>query len=396
VAPVSRAPPPPRPPFPKAFLRAGRSVVVDRCNFNPKQRAPWVRLAAAARVPAVAVELALPTAECARRAAARGGHPTIPPADAPAVVARMAADYRAVDGAREGFAGVTVCATDAAARAAVRRLGPGRAGPPRADLAALAAASATPWASTPRVAPAAGNAVPFRRAAPGGRGRPPQPGSLAPRHLDGPLGLDPRPICLFDLNDTLASSTAVRRAAGRIRARPGGGALLALKQKLRFGLYTSATLPTVRDALPILAAAAGGCLFGEAGAARQPAADGGPPLPSSLILHRGHTAPAPAGEGDPRKAWATVKPVAPWFSEPARVLVVDDDATKAAAGEAAHFVVIPAWGAAEAGDCRALVALAAALDAHVAPLAPGADARPAGAAVAAAVRAAVEKGAALA
>jgi predicted kinase len=62
-----------------AALRAGRSVVIDRCNFDRAQRAHWVKLAAQHRAVAVALFLHVPAAVCKRRVMARVGHPTLGP-----------------------------------------------------------------------------------------------------------------------------------------------------------------------------------------------------------------------------------------------------------------------------------------------------------------------------
>eukprot|EP01047_Picozoa_sp_COSAG01_P045549 COSAG01_NODE_4207_length_5240_cov_6.615325_1_plen_512_part_00 len=62
-----------------AALRAGRSVVIDRCNFDHAQRAHWVKLAAQHRAVAVALFLHVPAAVCKRRVMARVGHPTLGP-----------------------------------------------------------------------------------------------------------------------------------------------------------------------------------------------------------------------------------------------------------------------------------------------------------------------------
>ena len=333
-----------------AALAAGRSVVVDRVNFDVRQRGTWVALARSTRVPVAALELRLPIEVCVARAMARTDHPTIAPPEAAAVVARLAADYVPPNARAERLDAVWVATSDGEVAACVARVGAGAHG-------------------VAGGAPPRNNAVPGPRV--GGGGRPPQPGELVPRHLDTPLGLDPRPLILFDLNDTLASSTRVRKRAGRITARPALASLLPLKPRLRFGLFTSATVPTVAEALPVLAAAAGGCLFDAA-------------TPTALILHRGHTQPAPAQGA---KTWATFKPIAPWFAAPHRVLVIDDDTGKVAPCERDHFVCVPAWGDDQPGDDAMLPVLAAALAAHVAPLAGGEDVRPAGRRVEAAVAA---------
>ena len=52
--------------------------------------------------------------------------------------------------------------------------------------------------------------------------RPPQPGSILPRQIDGDLGIDPRPVLLFDLNGTVASGSASDAVAAPV-ATPAGG-----------------------------------------------------------------------------------------------------------------------------------------------------------------------------
>ena len=83
-----------------------------------------------------------------------------------------------------------------------------------------------------------------------GRGRPPQPGSLPPRHIDATLGVDPRPIVLFDLNGTLTCHTFVRQSSGKTSIRPGLASLRPLAAVARLGVFTSATQWTLADVLP--------------------------------------------------------------------------------------------------------------------------------------------------
>ena len=104
-------------------LRSGRSVCVDRCNFNAEQRAHWVRLAVAAGVGhrVSVLFLNVDRAECERRAAARVGHPTITPANARSVIAQMAGAFTPPH-ASEGFATVYVAASPAQVAAALARV----------------------------------------------------------------------------------------------------------------------------------------------------------------------------------------------------------------------------------------------------------------------------------
>ena len=118
-----------------AALKAGRSVVVDRCNADASQRLTWATLANAARVRAVALELTPPLEQCLERATARDDHPTLSKEEAPGVVRKFAADFVAVDRRREGFSAVLRASEDADADAVVAALGNAPTdGPARADL----------------------------------------------------------------------------------------------------------------------------------------------------------------------------------------------------------------------------------------------------------------------
>jgi len=435
-------------------LRAGGSPVIDRCNFDRLQRATWLGIAAQAGVPAVAVELAPPLPVCVARAVGRVGHPTLKPAEAEGVVRRIAAQFQA-PAEREGFARVIRAATDEDADRVGSVLGAAPACPvPRADLAG--------WNPSPLPAPVPGGGQEPGLGAGGGQDGPPRPGApprrpgpgrggggsgsgpgpppglggrsggtgvgggrrtgstpsaavaalqgrsggggthhhrfIIPRHLDAPLGVDPRPIILFDLNGCLISRAAW---AGRgmprtVAVRPGVGSLATLlpPSTARLGVFTSATPPTVASARAALNAAAGCDLF---------------PIPS-LILCRDHTAPRPKPDGssgassssssstmcaaDRRAAFATVKPLARHFGDLGRVVLVDDEVEKVAPGEGRNLVAVPAW---EAGEergrtCPALPALAAALAALVRAVDKKGDVREHTEAASAAVFAAVEGG----
>jgi predicted kinase len=62
-------------------LRKGRSVVIDRCNFDIPQRLHWLKIARAAGsgVPCVAVFLNTPIEICKQRVMQRKSHPTLNP-----------------------------------------------------------------------------------------------------------------------------------------------------------------------------------------------------------------------------------------------------------------------------------------------------------------------------
>ncbi|KAL0046319.1 hypothetical protein WJX82_009128 [Trebouxia sp. C0006] len=117
---------------------------------------------------------------------------------------------------------------------------------------------------------------------------------------------------------------------GKSLIRPGIEHLRRLQGVFRLGIFSSATAPTVETALPTLESAAGP----------------GPALfpHHSLIFHRGHAAKAAGSLIEPgRKAWDTVKPLHKWFKHLHRVLLLDDDAGKAANGEAQNMILVHCW-----------------------------------------------------
>lgn len=64
----------------KYLLQQGRRVVVDRCNFDAKQRATWVKIAISYGISCkdiMCVHLDVPVTECLRRVLARPNHPTL-------------------------------------------------------------------------------------------------------------------------------------------------------------------------------------------------------------------------------------------------------------------------------------------------------------------------------
>ena len=267
--------------------------------------------------------------------------------------------------------------------------------------------------------------------------RPPQPGSILPQQVAGDLGLDPRPVLLFDLNGTVASGSAARRelrnaaaAAGPgsggggasafepTRPRPGLGSLkLLLPRFFRMGVYTSATDRSLNEIIPVLerAAAAEAAAITAASGAKEEGADANgadavgaaalsQPLFSDprLLLHRGHTKLLSeiVGFGYQGARWATVKPLAPWFGQSgvedalSRVLLVDDEPAKAAPGEEANLLRVPSWSPEEPPACGVLGALARMLatrGAQVQGGGGGVDVREVAAAVSQALFAAVEE-----
>ncbi|GIL68459.1 hypothetical protein Vafri_21736 [Volvox africanus] len=155
------------------------------------------------------------------------------------------------------------------------------------------------------------------------------PSSTTPYDTPAEPGIesDPRIILLFDLNGTLTCHTSVRKAKGITKLRPGTEHLLQLHERFRLGIYTSSTVRTVQSAIEMLEEAAGGTLFDR-----------------RLVLHRDHTAAAPAGHVDAGgNAWDTSKPLGRYFSRLDRVVLVDDDSYKSIAGEEANMLIVPCW-----------------------------------------------------
>ena len=87
-------------------LGEGQPVVVDRCNFDAKQRSEWVRLAEEHSVDAsniIAVVLDVPTNVCVSRVQRRCGHPTLRPGKKAAGVVRNMAGRMSPPTEAEGF-----------------------------------------------------------------------------------------------------------------------------------------------------------------------------------------------------------------------------------------------------------------------------------------------------
>eukprot|EP00955_Chlamydomonas_euryale_P113360 366212-Chlamydomonas_euryale.AAC.24 len=79
-------------------LLAGKSAVVDRCNFDERQRDNWLRVArnAVGHMHTVAVQLLLPLELCIQRVANRTGHPTLARHNADEVCRRFYGDFQVV------------------------------------------------------------------------------------------------------------------------------------------------------------------------------------------------------------------------------------------------------------------------------------------------------------
>jgi predicted kinase len=57
-----------------AALQRGKNVIIDRCNFDQKQRATWVSISAAAGAACCALWIDIPKSESAERAVQRRSH----------------------------------------------------------------------------------------------------------------------------------------------------------------------------------------------------------------------------------------------------------------------------------------------------------------------------------
>ena len=98
-------------------LRDGKSVLIDRSNFDERQRATWVKLARAHRAQTAAVILDMPVELCIQRAESRTGHPTLATHDAAFVIHKFAGMWQPVKPQLEGFEAVRTCYTPADADA---------------------------------------------------------------------------------------------------------------------------------------------------------------------------------------------------------------------------------------------------------------------------------------
>jgi len=91
-------------------------VVIDRCNFNVAQRAPWVQLAihefGLQSHELCCVWLDVPAEECNRRVLTRLGHNSLPPRASSLEVIRRFADFWQQPDAKEGFGSVRRLASD--------------------------------------------------------------------------------------------------------------------------------------------------------------------------------------------------------------------------------------------------------------------------------------------
>ena len=146
-----------------------------------------------------------------------------------------------------------------------------------------------------------------------------------------------RPVILFDLNGVLVHH-ARRQADGGHSwyhthvLRPGLSRLVELKEHYDLGIYSSATLKTVRLAIASIELHLGwnnreNSLF-------------------DVILHRGQCVLAKTlGLQRPNaNAWDTVKPLEKYFAgHPGGYVLVDDSPHKSIPGEQGSMVVVPEW-----------------------------------------------------
>ena len=101
-------------------LRENKRVMVDRCNFDSSQRAHWLLLCRAHRVPVAAIcalQLEVPIDECVARVMNRKDHPTLKPNTKSAGIVKRFARLLHPPELREGFGTVvTLRPSDPAAR----------------------------------------------------------------------------------------------------------------------------------------------------------------------------------------------------------------------------------------------------------------------------------------
>lgn len=57
-------------------LQSGLNVIIDRCNFDPRQRQTWIKIGQRFQAYVYAIELKTPTVLCRQRIMQRQDHPT--------------------------------------------------------------------------------------------------------------------------------------------------------------------------------------------------------------------------------------------------------------------------------------------------------------------------------
>lgn len=91
----------------KEALGNGKNVVIDRCNFDVRQRRSWIDLAAQYGCTVDAAVFQVSPEECIARILNRGAHPTLPPtADVAGIVGKFK-DMYIEPTAEEGFSSIT-------------------------------------------------------------------------------------------------------------------------------------------------------------------------------------------------------------------------------------------------------------------------------------------------
>ncbi|KAJ8902002.1 hypothetical protein NDN08_004203 [Rhodosorus marinus] len=83
-------------------IMEGKNIVIDRCNFNRKQREPWVRIAEAGKCQIGTVVFALAWEACLERVLDRAYHETLTPERADSVIRGMASEMH-LPRQEEGF-----------------------------------------------------------------------------------------------------------------------------------------------------------------------------------------------------------------------------------------------------------------------------------------------------
>ena len=78
----------------RSVLADGKIAVIDRCNFDVKQRKKWVQIANEKGVQCECIIFNHDKDECIKRCQMRIGHETVRPDDAARVVSAMAKDFR--------------------------------------------------------------------------------------------------------------------------------------------------------------------------------------------------------------------------------------------------------------------------------------------------------------
>jgi len=84
-------------------LKGGRSAIIDRCNFDGRQRSHFFDIAREARVAVDGIVLMPPPELCVRRCEERQHHETVSPREAKEIVMRMYSQFQTPSKEREPF-----------------------------------------------------------------------------------------------------------------------------------------------------------------------------------------------------------------------------------------------------------------------------------------------------